>query len=87
MSVKHIYVVGSGTMGNGIAQTAAVSGFSVTMMDVDAAQLERGSRSIDSRTGATLGSFQTRTFETWHRGSLSRRPRGHLARGAVGSDS
>ena len=36
-----IFVVGAGTMGNGIAQTAAVAGFQVTMMDVDATQLEK----------------------------------------------
>ncbi len=39
--MEKIFVVGSGTMGNGIAQTAAVSGFKVTMMDVDATQLEK----------------------------------------------
>ena len=39
MGIKNIFVVGAGTMGNGIAQTAAVSGFQVTMMDVDPDQL------------------------------------------------
>jgi len=39
MAVEKIFVVGAGTMGNGIAQTAAVSGFQVTMMDVDQDQL------------------------------------------------
>jgi len=41
MAVENIFVVGAGTMGNGIAQTAAVSGFQVTMMDVDQDQLEK----------------------------------------------
>ena len=41
MAVKKIFVVGAGTMGNGIAQTAAVAGFQVTMMDVDSDQLMR----------------------------------------------
>jgi 3-hydroxybutyryl-CoA dehydrogenase len=41
MEVKKIFVVGAGTMGNGIAQTAAVAGFQVTMMDVDPDQLMR----------------------------------------------
>jgi len=41
MAVEKIFVVGAGTMGNGIAQTAAVSGFQVTMMDVDQDQLEK----------------------------------------------
>jgi 3-hydroxybutyryl-CoA dehydrogenase len=39
--IKKIFVVGAGTMGNGIAQTAAVSGFEVVMMDVDANQIEK----------------------------------------------
>ena len=41
-----IGIVGAGTMGNGIAQTAAVSGYEVTMMDVVAEQLERGQKAI-----------------------------------------
>jgi 3-hydroxybutyryl-CoA dehydrogenase len=41
MAVEKIFVVGAGTMGNGIAQTAAVSGFQVTMMDVDQDQLDK----------------------------------------------
>ncbi len=46
MSIKHIFVVGAGTMGNGIAQTAAVSGYSVTMMDVMPAALEKAQATI-----------------------------------------
>jgi 3-hydroxybutyryl-CoA dehydrogenase len=46
MEIKHIFVVGAGTMGNGIAQTAAVSGYAVTMMDVIEEQLERARKSI-----------------------------------------
>ena len=46
MEIHHIFVVGAGTMGNGIAQTAAVSGYEVTMMDVVADQLERGQKAI-----------------------------------------
>lgn len=46
MEIKHIFVVGAGTMGNGIAQTAAVSGYHVTMMDVVPEQLERGKAAI-----------------------------------------
>jgi 3-hydroxybutyryl-CoA dehydrogenase len=51
MDIQRISVVGAGTMGNGIAQTAAVSGFQVTMMDVIPEQLERArltiSRSVE----------------------------------------
>jgi len=46
MVVEKIFVVGAGTMGNGIAQTAAVSGFQVTMMDVDQAQLDKAKGTI-----------------------------------------
>ncbi|HEX6305421.1 MAG TPA: 3-hydroxybutyryl-CoA dehydrogenase [Anaerolineales bacterium] len=46
MEIKHIFVVGAGTMGNGIAQTAAVSGYAVTMMDVIEEQLQRARNSI-----------------------------------------
>ena len=41
-------VVGAGTMGAGIAQTFAMAGHDVTMVDVGAAQLERGMKSIDA---------------------------------------
>ncbi len=34
-------------MGNGIAQTAAVAGFEVTLMDVDATQLEKARAVIE----------------------------------------
>jgi 3-hydroxybutyryl-CoA dehydrogenase len=46
MTINHIFVVGAGTMGNGIAQTAAVSGFQVTMMDVVPEQLARAQKTI-----------------------------------------
>jgi len=46
MAVEKIFVVGAGTMGNGIAQTAAVSGFQVTMMDVDQNQLDKAKGAI-----------------------------------------
>ena len=41
MEIKNVFVVGAGTMGNGIAQTAATSGFNVTLMDVLPQQLEK----------------------------------------------
>jgi 3-hydroxybutyryl-CoA dehydrogenase len=49
--LKKIGVIGIGTMGNGIAQVVAQSGFETVVMDVDAKALERGlnaiSRSLD----------------------------------------
>ena len=41
-----IGVIGAGTMGNGIAQTAASAGFAVVMCDVDASFVERGLANI-----------------------------------------
>ncbi len=46
MEVKNIFVVGAGTMGNGIAQTAAISGFDVTMMDIAPGPIEAGMATI-----------------------------------------
>ncbi len=41
MEVKKIAVIGSGTMGRGIAYTAALSGFDVTLQDISAEALEK----------------------------------------------
>jgi len=46
--MKQIVVIGAGTMGNGIAHTAAASGFDVTLIDVAAAFLERGMSTIST---------------------------------------
>ncbi|UVJ46099.1 3-hydroxybutyryl-CoA dehydrogenase [Pseudomonas sp. LS1212] len=42
MNVQNIAVIGAGTMGNGIAQICALAGFSVTLIDLSDAALERG---------------------------------------------
>ncbi len=54
MSIKYIFVVGAGTMGNGIAQVAATSGFAVTCMDVMPAAIEKARVSIDKSTSRFL---------------------------------
>jgi 3-hydroxybutyryl-CoA dehydrogenase len=41
MALEKITVIGAGTMGNGIAHVFAQNGFSVTLVDVNAAQLEK----------------------------------------------
>jgi 3-hydroxybutyryl-CoA dehydrogenase len=46
VEIKHIFVVGAGTMGSGISQTGAVSGYKMTMMDVVTEQLERARATI-----------------------------------------
>jgi 3-hydroxybutyryl-CoA dehydrogenase len=48
MGVKNIGVIGAGTMGNGIAQVFAATGYAVTMMDVHQAALDRGLQAIGS---------------------------------------
>lgn len=42
MEIKNVFVAGAGFMGNGIAQMAALAGYSVNMHDVDAERLEAG---------------------------------------------
>lgn len=46
MSISSITVIGGGTMGNGIAHVAAQSGFSVTLVDVSDAAVERAMKTI-----------------------------------------
>lgn len=63
MNIKHIVVVGAGTMGNGIAQTAAVSGYRVTMTDIAQEYLDRAkatiARSVDRLAGkGTISAVQ-----------------------------
>jgi 3-hydroxybutyryl-CoA dehydrogenase len=54
MTIKHIFVVGAGTMGNGIAQVAATSGYQVTCMDVMPAALEKAKSAIAKSTAKLL---------------------------------
>jgi 3-hydroxybutyryl-CoA dehydrogenase len=44
--IEIIAVIGAGTMGRGIAQAAATSGYRVVLVDADADALDRGSASI-----------------------------------------
>ena len=46
--MDNIVVIGAGTMGNGIAHTAATSGLSVTLIDVDKPILERAMSTISA---------------------------------------
>jgi 3-hydroxybutyryl-CoA dehydrogenase len=46
MKIQHIFVVGAGTMGHGIAQTAAAAGYQTTLMDIDQNQLDQARDSI-----------------------------------------
>ena len=55
--VETIAVIGAGTMGHGIAQVAAFSGFRVLLSDVDRDSLARGVQSIEKNLakGISLG--------------------------------
>ena len=54
MDIKQIFVIGAGTMGNGISQVAATSGYQVTCMDVQPAALEKAKASIAKSTAKLL---------------------------------
>jgi len=62
MQVEHIFVIGAGTMGSGIAQTAAASGYRVTLMDVLPEQVERAMITI-AKSAAKLFARETYTAE------------------------
>jgi 3-hydroxybutyryl-CoA dehydrogenase len=54
MTIKHIFVIGAGTMGNGIAQVAATAGYQVTCMDVMPVALEKARAAIAKSTTKLL---------------------------------
>jgi len=54
MSIEHIFIIGAGTMGNGIAQVAATSGYRVTCMDIMPAALEKAKATIAKSTAKLL---------------------------------
>ncbi len=47
MAIEKIGVIGAGLMGSGIAQVAAMSGFHVTLTDVEARFIEKGLNTIE----------------------------------------
>ena len=53
MEIDHILVIGAGTMGNGIAQVTATSGYQVTCLDVIPAALEKA-RAVIAKSTAKL---------------------------------
>jgi 3-hydroxybutyryl-CoA dehydrogenase len=46
MDLQHVAVIGAGTMGNGIAHVFAQNSFTVNLVDVNAAQLEKALQTI-----------------------------------------
>jgi 3-hydroxybutyryl-CoA dehydrogenase len=47
VAIKNVFVLGAGTMGNGIAQVSAQAGYSVTMSDIKDEFIERGMAAIE----------------------------------------
>jgi 3-hydroxybutyryl-CoA dehydrogenase len=54
MTIERIFILGAGTMGSGIAQVAATSGFSVTCMDVLPAALDQARAAVQKSTSKLL---------------------------------
>ena len=55
---KTVGVIGIGTMGNGIAQVAAQSGFVTKVVDIHKASLERGMATIDKNLERMVASYE-----------------------------
>lgn len=54
MEIQKIVVIGAGQMGHGIAQVAAQSGFSVTLVDVNDETVKKGMDSIQKNLGRSV---------------------------------
>ena len=48
MAIKKVFVIGAGTMGNGIAQVSAQAGYDVMMSDIKDEFVKKGMAAIDS---------------------------------------
>jgi 3-hydroxybutyryl-CoA dehydrogenase len=51
MAITNVTILGSGTMGSGIAQTAILAGFETTLYDIGDALLEKAQGQIEDRIG------------------------------------
>ena len=47
MAINNVFVIGAGTMGNGIAQVTAQAGYNVTMSDIQDEFLKKGMATIE----------------------------------------
>ncbi len=72
MAIKHVGVLGAGLMGAGIAQVAAVSGYEVTVLEVNEQILNKGLSSIEKslskfvEKGSLTTEAKTATMERLH---------------------
>jgi 3-hydroxybutyryl-CoA dehydrogenase len=55
--MKNVAVIGSGTMGNGIAHTFALHGFNVKLIDVDPSALEKALQTIARNMDKQIGKY------------------------------
>lgn len=64
--IRRVAVLGAGTMGHGIAQVAAMSGYRVTLFDIDFVAVENGLQKIRKtlEKGVQLGKVADATRET-----------------------
>src|SRR3972149_4910590 len=51
MAIQKVFVIGAGTMGNGIAQVSAQAGYDVTMSDIKDEFIKKGLAAIDNSLG------------------------------------
>jgi 3-hydroxybutyryl-CoA dehydrogenase len=51
MAITKVFVIGAGTMGNGIAQVSAQAGYDVTMSDIKDEFIQKGMAAIDNSLG------------------------------------
>lgn len=69
MDIEKVFILGSGLMGSGIGQVCAQAGLSVTLSDIDAANLEKGMKSLtwSARKLIEGGKIQGNLEEILHR--------------------
>jgi 3-hydroxybutyryl-CoA dehydrogenase len=85
MSLQNITVIGAGTMGNGIAHVFAQHGFTVTLVDVSAAQLEKALQTIDKNLERQV-TKGTLTAEQKQKALANLSTQTDLAKGAANAD-
>ncbi|MEQ1570016.1 MAG: 3-hydroxyacyl-CoA dehydrogenase family protein [Myxococcota bacterium] len=80
----HIGVIGAGTMGHGIAQVCAMSGYTVTLADADPQQLQRALAAV--RSNLDKGIEKGKVTADARDQALARLSTGVLAEASTGAD-
>ena len=85
MEVKKIAILGAGTMGNGIAQVAAMAGYAVSMRDIKTEFIDKGMKNIEANL--KKGVEKGKVTEDVMRDSLARiKPTISLSEAVSGAD-